>query len=636
MTAKKSGEFSPAVVVDQNGDTRVVRPVEDDPWATLPEDMCEHSGPKWAELSPGGKVRRLCSGVAKGALLLFLLWLFVCSLDLLSASFRLVGGRQAGRVFRDSDLLKNPVVGLMIGVLATVLVQSSSTSTSIVVTMVGTGLLRVRDAIPIVMGANIGTSVTNTVVSLGQASDRREFRRAFAAATIHDMFNWLAVIVLLPLEVATGYLEKTTDAIMSSGDWHHVEGAGQQAFLQTITKPFTELLVQLDKKKLEEMASGQTNDTDDVSLLKTCFEKNSTTQELCGYLLERIPWSDTTLGACLLVTSLVLLCGCLVSLVRLLHSLLGGPIASLLRRGINAEPPFPYSLLTGYCAMAVGCCLTVLVQSSSVFTSALTPLAGVGMVSLERIYPLTLGANIGTTTTGLLAALAAPPSNLRDTLQLAFCHLFFNLTGILLFYPVPRTRLPIPLAKALGNVTAEYRWFSILYLLVMFLALPASVFALSMAGPVVFACVGVPLVLFVCLVLLVNVVQRRRPSLLPLPLRTWSFLPEWARSLDPLDRLVARVCCCCSDGPRRADAGPALGLLPSNTSQVNILQPVSASSSVLTLDSVACGVGGEYHTMNGFENVAFGQLPTTPKKRQGKADNNNTIHDWDFGNTTAL
>lgn len=111
--------------------------------------------------------------------------------------------------------------------------------------------------------------------------------------------------------------------------------------------------------------------------------------------------------------------------------------------------------------MAVGCCLTVLVQSSSVFTSALTPLAGVGMVSLERIYPLTLGANIGTTTTGLLAALAAPPAALKDTLQLAFCHLFFNLTGILLFYPIPKTRLPIPLAKALGNVTAEYRYLEL-------------------------------------------------------------------------------------------------------------------------------------------------------------------------------
>ena len=59
-------------------------------------------------------------------------------------------------------------------------------------------------AIPIVMGANIGTSVTNTIVSMGQITNKDDFRRAFAGATVHDIFNWLTVIVLLPLEVITG------------------------------------------------------------------------------------------------------------------------------------------------------------------------------------------------------------------------------------------------------------------------------------------------------------------------------------------------------------------------------------------------------------------------------------------------
>lgn len=62
-------------------------------------------------------------------------------------------------------------------------------------------------AIPIVMGANIGTSVTNTIVALGQIKDKNDFRRAFAGATVHDMFNWMSVIVLLPLEVVSGLLK---------------------------------------------------------------------------------------------------------------------------------------------------------------------------------------------------------------------------------------------------------------------------------------------------------------------------------------------------------------------------------------------------------------------------------------------
>lgn len=65
-------------------------------------------------------------------------------------------------------------------------------------------MLSVKKAIPIVMGANIGTSVTNTIVSMGQITDKNDFRRAFAGATVHDVFNWLTVLVLLPLEVISG------------------------------------------------------------------------------------------------------------------------------------------------------------------------------------------------------------------------------------------------------------------------------------------------------------------------------------------------------------------------------------------------------------------------------------------------
>lgn len=58
------------------------------------------------------------------------------------------------------------------------------------------------------MGANIGTSVTNTIVALGQVGDRDEFRRAFAGATVHDMFNWLTVIIMLPIEWISGTNEQ--------------------------------------------------------------------------------------------------------------------------------------------------------------------------------------------------------------------------------------------------------------------------------------------------------------------------------------------------------------------------------------------------------------------------------------------
>jgi sodium-dependent phosphate cotransporter len=66
-----------------------------------------------------------------------------------------------------------------------------------------------------IMGANIGTTVTNTIVSLAHMGRPEEFRRAFAAATCHDFFNYISVVVLLPLELATGYLQRTAEWMSS-------------------------------------------------------------------------------------------------------------------------------------------------------------------------------------------------------------------------------------------------------------------------------------------------------------------------------------------------------------------------------------------------------------------------------------
>lgn len=201
---------------------------------------------------------------------------------------------------------------------------------------------------------------------------------------------------------------------------------------------------------------------------------------------------------------------------------------------ISFEFSFRWSYLVDYLALLIGCVMTILVQSSSIFTSTLTPLAGLGIISLERIYPLTLGSNIGTTTTGLVAALTADRSRIKETLQLAFCHLGFNLTGILLFYPIPITRIPIPLARQLGKTTARHRWFSIVYLLFFFLLLPLIIFGLSLAGRLVFLLIITPVILLFIAIVAINLIQSKHPTMLPLGLRSWSFVPIWFRSLGGL------------------------------------------------------------------------------------------------------
>ena len=251
-------------------------------------------------------------------------------------------------------------------------------------------------------------------------------------------------------------------------------------------------------------------------------------------------------GVLLLFFSIFILCACLIGMVKVLSSLMNGPMSTIIRKTINADFPGVFHHLTGYVTILVGAGLTVLVQSSSVFTSAITPLVGLGVVTLERVYPLTLGANIGTTITSLLAALAGDADYFSDALQIAFVHLFFNISGILLWYPVPiLRRVPVRAAKTLGNTTAEYRWFSIAYLLVVFFLCPALVFALSIPGWYVLLSVMLPIVIIIGFVIIVNVSQSRCPSCLPTKLQSWDWLPLCCRSLEPYDRLFRKCCVCC-------------------------------------------------------------------------------------------
>jgi sodium-dependent phosphate cotransporter len=407
------------------------------------------------------------------------LYFFLFSLDLMGGAFKVLGGCSAGGLFEGAS---NPIAGLMIGILATVLVQSSSTSTSIVVSMVGAGQMSVDTAVFVVMGANIGTSVTNTIVSMGQVNDKDQFERAFAGATVHDMFNFLAVIILLPLEAATGMLVALTSAMkpttVSDGDdW---EGPIKQW-----VGPFTKLFLSVNKSVIKDLSlkkatceetyakvakmDGPCGDNGAVGLIKCACNDDGTIKFCPAFYTNKGSLSDDmAAGGVALALSLIFLCLCLVLMVKLLQSMVLGTSTTMLRKATS---------LNGYIAMIIGIGVTILVQSSSVTTSVLTPLVGVGVLPVEKMFPLTLGANIGTTMTAILASLV---SSKPEAVQIALCHLFFNLIGILIWYPIPfMRRVPINAAKSLGFITRRYRLFPLIYIFVAFAAIPGLLLGVS-------------------------------------------------------------------------------------------------------------------------------------------------------------
>lgn len=293
--------------------------------------------------------------------------------------------------------------------------------------------------------------------------------------------------------------------------------------------------------------------------------------------------SDTISGVILLIVSLVLLCCCLVGMVKVLNSMMKGPMAKAIRKMVNADFPGCFKFLTGYVAILIGAILTVLVQSSSVFTSTLTPLVGLGLIKVERMYPLTLGSNIGTTMTSVLAAFAASGNKLDIGLQIALCHFFFNVSGILIFYPIPVMRnIPIRASKFLGSITSKYRWFAGLYIIMSFLILPAVVFGLSMAGRIPFIVVGSIFVVIVAFIVVLNILQRKKSNWLPEMLRTWNFLPKFLRSLEPYDKifLACSPICFCKQCQNKDSVYNSLPMSSSASSSQNTSRDSSKNSSI--------------------------------------------------------
>jgi len=186
---------------------------------------------------------------------------------------------------------------------------------------------------------------------------------------------------------------------------------------------------------------------------------------------------DSAGGIIAVIISLLLLCGGLFGLVKLLQMLLLKKAKKIIAKAVQ---------LNAYLSILVGLGITIVVQSSSVTTSALTPLCGLGVIPLDKMLPLTLGANIGTTCTALIAALA---SMKFEGLQIALCHLCFNLIGILIWYPIPAMRqIPLGAARLLGLYASFYRFVPAVYIMVMFVVLPAillgiaEVYEASVAG----------------------------------------------------------------------------------------------------------------------------------------------------------
>jgi sodium-dependent phosphate cotransporter len=350
------------------------------------------------------------------------LYLFICAINVMGDGLKLMAQASPTEGWIDYLLsgATNPFAALTAAVVVTAVVQSSSFTTSMIITMAAAGVIRVETAVFAVMGANIGTSVTSTLVALGNMRIRRQFRRAFSAAIVHDIFNLLCVAVLFPLEWATGWLSHLAE-LVAQGLGVETEGK-PTSIVKVMTKPVVEGL---------------------------------------EWAADLVFANQAWIGLTVAVAGLGLLFVSLAMLVRNLKGALLRQIEKLFRSIF-----FRNDFLAG----TVGTITTVLVQSSSVTTSLIVPLAGAGAVKLRRVFSFVLGANIGTTVTGIIAA-AAVVEHRDVAVTVAACHVLFNIAGITIWYPL--RRVPIFLAGWYGRLAARSKRYAFVFLMTVFLVIPA-------------------------------------------------------------------------------------------------------------------------------------------------------------------
>lgn len=370
--------------------------------------------------------------IARLALFVFLVYLFLVAVKLFGTAATVYTSYNEGFLQTLATQLKNPFAGLCLGIVLTAMMQSSSATTSLAVAMVASSVIPLEGAISIVMGANIGSTLTCSLVSMTYIGNSRQtFTRAFSSTLTGELFNILTVLICFILEFCFGYLSKTA--------------------------VFLAKLVPLS-------AAGSGN----VGFNPLAYAIDAPAKGLRDFFL--LGLSPIVTAALMAVLGLIILFISLVYITKNMKTLMADRIEDWLNRALSKN---------GYIGLLVGIIVTMTIQSSGITTSLLVPLVAAGTLSIRSIYPIVLGTNIGTTITAILAAMAfmdSPTGQLG--LALAFAHTLFNITGVLLFYPIPQMRLPVFLTQRLSLILTRSRWYIVGWIAMLYFILPGLGFLL--------------------------------------------------------------------------------------------------------------------------------------------------------------
>ena len=356
--------------------------------------------------------------IVRITLIFSIILLFLLAIDLMIYALSSIGLGAAQELIKIADI---PFISLFIGLLTTALIQSSSTVTSIAVAMVASGTISLDMGIFVIMGANIGTTLTSDIISLSYITNKNKFRLALSAAVVHDFFNIFTTIIIFPLE------------------YYYKILSGSAMYI-------TRML-------------GVKQPTPDMVVSKPVY---SVTKPLTVGIADLInnDWIIAIMGILLLFAAIKLFS-------TYSYKLLIGKSKDKMKSYIFSNP---------FKSFSWGLLFTGALQSSSITTSLSVPLVATRKVSLSSVFPFIMGANIGTTITALLAAIFKSEA----AVSLAIAHLVFNFIGVLIFLPFTKIRnFPVDLARRFGLLASDNRLIGFFYIILTFFLIPFFLIYLS-------------------------------------------------------------------------------------------------------------------------------------------------------------
>lgn len=348
--------------------------------------------------------------IGRTAAFIAVVCLFLVGIELMVVAVQQKGEASVRTIFQ---MIHNPFVALFVGILATALVQSSSMTTSITVALTAAGALTYAQAVPVIIGANIGTTLTCFLVTLGHVMRKKEFRRAVSGSALHMLFNVLTALILFPLEFF-GH------ALSGGAHWiaRQMEGITDSWSYQGLNH----------------------------------WVIHPVAEQLMRWLGGSLPLA---LGLAFLL---------IIAFIRLLSLMFKGFLERQMYHRMSR-------LLAGtsWRALFSGLFLTILVQSSSLTTSLIVTAVASNRIPLGRAFWLIVGANIGTTLTAFLASLGHGEA----ALTIALTHVLFNLWGMCLLAPwAPIREGIVRMVGRLGRLHVQHRMLGFVAVLLLFFVLP--------------------------------------------------------------------------------------------------------------------------------------------------------------------